>query len=207
MIYSAKHRFVFVAIPKTGTHSVRRALRDQLGPGDWEQVKLFENRSSPIPELAALGHGHITLEQLQPHMSEADFKSFVKFAFVRNPFDRFISYCSFMTRDTPALEQDPKGVMRHILFTIRPTNHVLFVPQYLFVTGRDGAMLADEVGRVESMQEDFDRICARIGVDTAPLGRANSSSRADYRQYYDQQLIDEVARIYARDLDLFGYEF
>ena len=32
-------------------------------------------------------------------------------------------------------------------------------------------------------------------------------SRRDYREYYDQPLIDGVAKLYARDLELFGYEF
>jgi hypothetical protein len=207
MIVSSRHRFVFVAIPKTGTHSVRQALRDEMGPDDWEQVKLFVDKAAPIPELARIGHGHITLAQLRPHLPAAEFDSFFKFAFVRNPFDRFVSFCSFMTRANDAFERDPQGVMRHILFTSPPLNHVLFVPQHLFVTDGDGTMLADEIGRVETMQESYDRICERIGIDSRPLGRANSSKREDYRRYYDQQLIDGVARLYARDLDLFGYSF
>ena len=31
MIISSRHKFIFVAIPKTGTHSVRQALRQHLG--------------------------------------------------------------------------------------------------------------------------------------------------------------------------------
>ena len=47
----------------------------------------------------------------------------------------------------------------------------------------------------------------RIGIPTATLEQVNSSSRADYRDYYDQPLIDGVAKLYARDLEFFGYEF
>jgi hypothetical protein len=57
------------------------------------------------------------------------------------------------------------------------------------------------------MQADFDEVCDRIGLPRAELEKVNSSSRGDYRQYYDQELIDGVARIYARDLELFDYEF
>ena len=32
-------------------------------------------------------------------------------------------------------------------------------------------------------------------------------SRRDYREYYDQPLIDGVAKLYARDLELFDYQF
>ena len=34
MIISHKHRFIFVAVPKTATHAVRKALRPHLGR-DW----------------------------------------------------------------------------------------------------------------------------------------------------------------------------
>lgn len=207
MIISKRHQFIFVAIPKTGTHAVRQALREHMGPDDQEQVRLFVEKALPVPELAALRHGHITLEQLKPHLSPEDFGAFFKFAFVRNPFDRFVSYCSFITREQGAFDRDPKAVMRHFLFTAPPERHILFAPQHIFVTGPDGALLADEIGRVEQMQESYDRICERIGITSRPLDKVNESRRGHYRDYYDQQLIDGVAARYARDLALFGYEF
>src|SRR3954468_8542756 len=112
MIISALHKFIFAAIPKTGTHSVRRALREHMGPQDMEQVGLFVQRSLPIPDLARIGHGHISLAQLRPYMKPDDFKAFFKFAFVRNPFDRFVSYASFITREVGHFDRDPKKVMR-----------------------------------------------------------------------------------------------
>ncbi|MGZ9202358.1 MAG: sulfotransferase family 2 domain-containing protein, partial [Caulobacteraceae bacterium] len=105
-----------------------------------------------------------------------------------------------------AFAKMPKAVMRHFLDNA-PLDHVLFQPQHEFLIGEDGALLTDEVGRVEDMQASYDGICARIGILSSPLERVNSSQRADYRQYYDRPLIEAVARLYARDLDLFGYIF
>ena len=207
MIISRKHQFIFVAVPKTGTHSVRRALREQLGPDDLEQVKLFVDKEFPMPELARLGHGHISLEQVRPSLGEEDFRSCFKFAFVRNPFDRFVSYCAFITRDNGEFDRDPKAVMRHFLFRAPPLRHILFQPQHSFVCAATGELLADKVGRVEEMQQSYDEICAKLGIPSTQLEKANASKRADYRQYYDRQLIDGVAKLYRRDLELFGYEF
>ena len=64
MIISHAHKFVFVAVPKTGTHSVREALRPHLGEEDEEQAHLFVEKKMANPELAALRHGHISLGQL-----------------------------------------------------------------------------------------------------------------------------------------------
>jgi hypothetical protein len=205
MIVSSLHKFIFVAIPKTGTHSVRRALRQHLGPQDIEQVRLFEEKAFPIPELARLGHGHLSLREVQPFMSAKDFQSFFKFAFVRNPFDRFVSFSAFMTRAERHFDRAPQVVMRH--FLANPSEHILFRPQHTFVTDAGGELMTDYVGRVEQMQQSYDEIAQRIGVPSAQLEKVNISRREDYRRYYDQPLIDGVASLYARDLELFGYEF
>lgn len=207
MIISTLHNFLFVAIPKTGTHSVRQALREHMGPQDLEQVGLFVQKKFPVPELAKLQHGHLTLQQIRPYLRPTEWESLFKFAFVRNPFDRFISYCAFMTRAQGDFERDPQRVMRDFLFEAPPHGHLLFQPQHGFVTDADGSMLADQIGRVEQMQQSYDEIAARIGIPSRPLDKVNASERRDYRDYYNQQLIDGVARIYARDLELFGYQF
>jgi hypothetical protein len=206
MIISAQHGFIFVAIPKTGTHAVRQALREHMGPQDMEQVGLFVNRKLPIPQLAQVGHGHLSLQQVRPYFRPQDFDGFFKFAFVRNPFDRFVSYCAFMTREHGQFEKNPQGVMRH--FIDNPQwQHILFQPQHSFVAGADGQLLTDYLGRVEQMQASYDEAARRIGIPSRPLEKVNASSRRDYRDYYDQSLIDGVAKLYARDLELFGYEF
>ena len=207
MIVSHQHRFIFVAIPKTGTHSVRQALREQLGPDDIEQVGLFVDMRFPYPELAQIKHGHLSLQQVRPFLGEQAFADYFKFAFVRNPFDRFVSYCAFMTRADDAFQRDPRAVMRHILFKLRPLDHILFQPQHTLLVDADGALLTDSIGRVEEMQASYDAICARIGIPSAALGQVNSSRRGDYRDYYDQVLVDGVSALYRRDLELFDYQF
>lgn len=207
MIISHRHGYIFTAIPKTGTHSVRRALREHLGPEDVEQVGLFVQKRMPYADIAAIGHGHISLAQIRPVIGEEMFGRYLKFAFVRNPFDRFVSYCAFMTREDGAFLRNPKDVMRYFLFEDRPLDHLLFQPQHTLVTDAEGRLLTDVVGRVEEMQASYDAIAARLGIPSAALEKVNSSRRDDYRGYYDAELVEGVAEIYRRDLDLFGYDF
>ena len=207
MIVSRAHRYIFVPIPKTGTHAVRQALREHMGPDDIEQVGLFEQKKFPWPELAALGHGHLGLRQVAPFLGTEAMRDYLKFAFVRNPFDRFVSYCSFMTREHGDFDRDPQGTMRRVLFELRPLNHVHFQPQYTLLVDDRGELATDFIGRVETMQQSYDELCARLGIPGRALDKVNGSRRGDYRQYYDPNLIDGVARLYARDLQLFGYQF
>ncbi len=208
MIVSHRHRFIFAAVPKTGTHAVRRALREQLGDEDVEQVRLFVDKRFPWRDLAAIQHGHLSLRQVRPYLGEEAFNGYFKFAFVRNPFDRFVSYCAFMLRGGDLFQQRPRDVMRHFLFEAPPQDHILFQPQASLLVGEDGkTLLTDQIGRVEDMQASYEAICARIGIASRPLDRVNGSTHDDYRRYYDQGLIDGVAARYALDLDLFGYGF
>lgn len=207
MIISHQHSFIFAAVPKTGTHSVRQALREHMSAADIEQVGLFVNKRFPYVELAAIRHGHLGLQQVRPHIGEEAFARYFKFAFVRNPFDRFVSYCAFMTRDSDLFARSPQSVMEHFLFRQPPEKHILFQQQSSVLTDDDGMLLTDMVGRVESMQASYDAICTRIGIPSRALDQVNSSKRGDYRQYYNDELRGGVAHRYARDLEIFGYEF
>jgi hypothetical protein len=207
MIISHQHSFIFAAVPKTGTHSVRQALRENLSEHDIEQVGLFVNKRFPYADLAAIRHGHLALKQVRPHLGEEAFARYFRFAFVRNPFDRFVSYCAFMTRDGDAFDKAPQAVMAHFLFVEPPEQHILFQPQASFLVDDDGTLLTDMVGRVEDMQASYDAICERIGIPARLLEQVNSSKRGDYRNYYTNELRDGVAARYAQDLGLFDYQF
>ena len=207
MIISFLHKYIFIAVPKTGTHAIRQALREHMGPDDWEQVGLFVSKAFPVPELAAVRHGHLTLRQVRPFLQAQDFDGFYKFGFVRNPFDRFVSFCSFMTRKGGSFDRNPRAVMHHFLFVAPPTGRIHYQPQHIFFEDDTGRIIADQIGRVEEMQMSYDEACRRIGIPSRPLDKVNESRRADYRDYYTPELKDAVARLYARDLELFGYDF
>lgn len=207
MIVSHAHRYIFVPVPKTGTHAIRQALREHLGESDIEQVGLFVNKRFPIPELARISHGHLSVRQVRPYLGQAVCDDYFKFAFVRNPFDRFVSYCAFMTRQHGLFDRDPKGTMRRILFELRPMDHVHFQPQWRMLVGEEGALEMDYVGRVETMQQDYEEICRCVGIPARRLDRVNSSRRGDYRAYYDEELVAGVTDLYRRDLELFDYRF
>jgi hypothetical protein len=207
MIMSRQHRYLFFAIPKTGTHSVRQALRLHLGEQDLEQVGLFVQKRFPFPEFAGIRHGHISARQIQPVIGAADFDGYFKFAFVRNPYDRFVSFCAFITRDSDDFRKQPRAVMKHIVANPELLAHLLCRPQHEFIVDDSGHVAIDYVGRNENMQASYDVITARLGLPRTVLAHANRSEHRPWQEYYDAELIDGVGSIYRRDLELFGYEF
>lgn len=206
MIISHKHRFIFFAVPRTATHALRQALRPCLGDNDWEQQALFGKQSIPVPGIAAIGHGHVSFQQLRENLPAQTWSSYFKFGFVRNPFDRFVSTCFFLNRRNPGFTGREVGFMRQAIGKERFRQRILAMPQYRLLTDERDTLMMDYVGRYETLQQSFDEICRRIGIAPAAPSRRNESRHRRYACYYDASLQQAVADWYRKDFELFGYD-
>lgn len=207
MIISNHHQFLYVAIPKTGTHAIREALRMHLHQGDWEQCNLYVTKILPFIEIARKRHGHITTQEIQPFLGDVKFDAYFKFAFVRNPWDKFVSYCSFVHRKSDAFQKNPRAVMGNVLSSEKAKQRVLMWPQHRFITDAEGNINVDFVGRHETFAASFNEICSKLGLPRTLPEKVNTSNRSDYRDYYTQALIDGVGELYQKDIELFNYAF
>lgn len=205
MIVSHSRRFVFFAVPKTGTHAVRELLQPFLSEADWEQQALFEQKRSPIAGLAKIQHGHISVRELKPHLSDQQWCEYFKFGFVRNPFDRFVSICFFLNRKNPDFNRHPLDWMKRALQRPQFRQRVLVRPQYIQLIDDHGEPALDRIGHYENFQESIDAICASLKLPQKELSVKNKSEHECYDSYYDAELYDLVKTFYSKDLELFGY--
>lgn len=79
--------------------------------------------------------------------------------------------------------------------------------QHPYLLDRDGRWLVDYIGRFERLADDAARIFDAIGVELGPLPRVGQFTRRDYREFYDESSRRKVETAWARDLELFGYDF
>jgi hypothetical protein len=207
VIVSHRHRFVFLAVPRTGSQSVRLALRPHLDPDDWEQAAWITDRRLPVPALASIGHGHIDAAHARASLDPAMWRSYFKFAFVRNPWDRFISAAFARNARRPLFLSNPAGYLKLLLRSPRVREDPLFRPQQSFLADDTGAPAIDFIGRFETFQRDFDFVCARLGLAPAPLSRVHASMHDPSAQYYDDELKGQVDEFYEEDIRRFGYSF
>lgn len=205
MIVSHSRQFIFFAVPKTATQSIRTALSAHLQESDWQQHALFGHARSPVPALAEIGHGHITVRELRPHIDDDAWSDYLKFAFVRNPYDRFVSVCTFLFRDDPTFEARSRDVMKTALGRGRFRRRVLVRPQVSMLQDETGDIAVDVLGRFETLQDCFDGICTRLGIETAVLERKNTSRRGSLAAYYDRELQEMVFDFYRADFEMLRY--
>jgi hypothetical protein len=206
-IISHRHRLVFIAVPKSASHSIRFALRDQLGPIDEEQVSLFVRRRIDHPVFAAMEHGHQLAREVRDALGAERWSAYRSFAVVRNPWERFVSYVAFMMRHNGSFEREPRGAMRRVLANPQNQSAVHYRPQSDFVTDETGRQIVTRLCRAERLQADFDELCDEFGLERRELGIRNASSHVEYTQYYDDELVRLVADQYRQDVERFGYRF
>ena len=206
MIISFRHKFIFIAIPKTATHAFRNALRPHLAANDWEQCVLFEKRFFPIKPLAEIGHGHITWSEVKPFLLPPMRGNYLKFCTVRNPFERFVSYCRFINRDNEKMKTDAIGTMKRIIADENNHGKILFRPQFEFVTDDDGKLIADFVCRYENLQNDFDTVCGKLNLPTTKVEKINVSGSETNRADFDEELKEMVREFYRKDFEIFRYQ-
>ncbi len=191
---------VFVHIPKTGGNSIRNVFFNGQYEGPW-----FGDR---LPD---------------------EWCGVFKFGFVRNPFDRVVSAWKMFTEGTIGSEWrlpddvdteltledvlniglDPAAPFGHPRYNqIKPTgrsrlkNHIL--PQS---HPYHGLQFVDYVGRFENLQADFDYVASRLGMSDSQLPMSNWTEREHYHEYFDDHLRRLAEKLYADDLDQFGYQF
>ncbi len=216
MLISYKYRFIFVHIAKTGGTSIRSALNKIVLRDPYRWVQMLVNRISSftghragvkIPRHA----GIVVAKELLP---EDVFKSFFKFAFVRNPWDLQVSSYHHIMRERPHLLNKIKSFEDFLKWKLegdRPYHYILDAskrPQWYSLVDVNGECIVDFIGRYERLEEDFERVCTSIGIKTLSLPhKRKAKKRKHYRFYYNDKNAELVAKHFAIDIEQFGYEF
>jgi hypothetical protein len=189
---------IFVRIPKSAGRSVSISLYD------------------------CLVGSHLTLKDYQIVFDEDGFKDYFKFTLVRNPWDRLVSAYLFLKEGgVTGFDKYFSKKYLHNVFDFEDfvknhlsKNEVLsfthFRPQTDFLL-INGELALDFVGKFENIEEDFEVIKRQLNmppyIELTKKNVTGSRTKKDYRDYYTEEMIGIVKKVYQKDIELFDYQF
>lgn len=183
-VQNLEHKFLFVHIPKCGGSSIE-ALK-------WIGTKYNQ-------------HGSISLfNDLAKLSPELNIDNFFKFTFVRNPYTRFMSGMVGHVFAHIDNFTDLKDEITRFTKTQEINKWEVLREQHTYLT-IDGKLRMDFIGRFERLQEDFDIICDRLGMEKGILPHEMRGRRTDYDRLYTGETRQIVRQYFAKDFELFGY--
>jgi hypothetical protein len=180
---SHKHKFIFVHVSKTAGTTIRFALQGK-----------YDELHDPH---------HSLISEIKEKLSEQVFQSYFKFGVVRNPWDREVSRYKFIkNRKCNSKHKYCQNGFNEYLFKFVELGLVNYDALKI-----DGKIGVDYIMKFENLQEDFDKICDKIGIPQRKLPHKNATKHKHYTEYYDDETKQIVAEKYVRDIEYFGYNF
>ena len=205
-IFLGRYNAVYFPIPKVACSSLK--------------VLCARNLSLPLDGAAHLDDTihEVNFPYLTPHELRADHSSYCRFCFVRNPWDRLLScYSDKVDAAELAANFERYGVFRPRMPFHDFVEQVCRVPdaiadghfrsQSSFVTDRDGRLMVDFVGKLESLCEDLKRLSEQTCLNVEFVPHLRKTAKRAYQERYCRRTRDLVARKYHRDVELFDYDF
>lgn len=212
------YKFVYLHIPKTGGISVGSTLNQLVGIDEpYEGFKIH--------------HDELTQDILE---------NYFIFTFVRNPWDRLYSQYKFRKFlhsqysfdyfvknykdvfhtqfNVSDIENIPKKLDLSNVKT-RSDWYAEFVhlpSQYQYIHGKyndgiDKLPYINYIGRFETLQTDFNKVCKILGLPKTKLPLKNSANpftiKSNYRNVYSSSGIEAVRKNFVDDIKYFNYEF
>ena len=180
---SEKHKFIFFGIAKNAGTSIRSVLKEH------------------ISDLVV--HPYLQF----PIYSNA-YDSFFKFAFIRNPWSRFVSAYNYFIEHKLISDVSFKEFVLNKAWDDdgEPLNEH-WLQQYYYIQDKNKCWV-DFIGRYENIEDDFKNVLQRIGLNSdIELPHRNVSESCSYKEYYDDETKEFIGEKYKRDIELFSYKF
>lgn len=189
-------KFIFIHIPKTAGCSVYEALNIQ-DSSQRRHVPLYMYRNLFIYK-----------------KRYKQYKEYFKFAFVRNPWDRFISCYFYLKnggRGSDANIKDSLLVNQYNSFKDFVLNFKNIKNQFTGFHFLSQVQWINSsinfIGRYERLECDFKYVCDMLQLTYYKLPHTNITHHSHYTDYYDSETIKIIAEEYAKDIEILNYKF
>lgn len=158
-------------------------------------------------------HTHALPSEVRAAAGGDRWERFLKISIVRNPWDLMLSFRRMRLMNPEgfhktAEEDFPEFVSRFRFENLPHPYHQTPVNDVWYFDPDTGEPIPDVFIRYENLQEDFDGLSDRLGMDRQVLPHLqNKGSRPPYQTFYTPAMRDRVGELFARTIDYFQYRF
>lgn len=220
MIISHSHKFVTICVQKAGSSTLRNTLIqrtntvDYIGGPHWVFKKLWQ---------------HATVKDIKGGFIENgwNFNEYFKFSLARNPWKRYASWLMFIfhrMKEYKSLTEAERNLLPEFkrrggerlleMYADESDTSILAMlinkanSQEECVCDSEGNLAVDMLGTLENINGDFGRFCEKVNIipTTELLHKNKSTYSKPYIEYYNQELIDLVAKKEKWVIDKFKYD-
>lgn len=209
---SIRKKFLFIHVPKTGGNSIQNILRDYSEDNIvilskyHDGFERFQVRNSKYDI-----RKHSTLTDYKSVLNPTTYSSLLKFATIRNPWDRLISL--YFSPHRGVTEWDRNDFLALVDST--PTlRYFICEEKVLEKLGVHKAIGNRKIGvdidfliRFERLHDDFKLVCEQLDIPYSPLPKRNSSVHMHYSRYYDDELREVVQQKFMEEIAFGNYRF
>lgn len=220
---SHRHRCIFIHIPKCAGTSIEHAL----GHFDGHTGRAGQDHRSirmickPVPVTRVISNLENSKDfirrireyyrkQANPsnaiNVSKKEYDSYFKFTIVRDPVERAFSWYKNAMRDP--IHQKNYGISPDISFDhfIKSFAGTGFLrPQTYWLKDYRGDIPMDFIGKFESLTEDFQEICTKLGVEHFKLPHKIEGQTSRSVHAINEGTRKFIRNFYAEDYEIFGY--
>jgi len=210
-IVSSSHNFIYISGGKCATITIDSALKQN------KQIRWYDPGLKTREDRLKYDR-HMPAKIMKSRITRDEW-DFFKFTFVRNPYSWIVSSYFYLVQKK-MVKAPINGIMERQNFedTIhyyqspigrRYDNTISIRTQYDFISDERRNILVDFIGRIENLQDDFDKICDKITIPHFNLEIKNKSkcNHLSYQNHYTTETKKLVEKYWSIDIEKFQYQF
>lgn len=174
--------FIYISIPRTGTHSVHNALNYHLD--NHTSIRLIDRKGisfafirHPFDLLVSWYQFHRQMQKQWPQY-----------------------HCDFM-------QWIERGCPHHWSQALLDSSGVSHpCNQWEYVCNKDGVILVDFIGKFEELQSGVNFVCRTVGINEVKLPHINGSKHQKWESLFTPKMVAQAKEQFKKDFELFNFE-